>query len=140
MPGKSKWRSIEQVKSAIAEGSLSERTIDDRARAVVKLLKRTGKFDDRRADVAETAQDLPEHRRLIRQAGAAGIVLLKNENVLPLEKKKLKKVALLGPLAKYAAAHGGGSASLNCHYKVSPFDAFSAGLADEIDITYSKGR
>ncbi len=139
MPGKSEWRAIEQVKPAIEAGSISESTIDERARAALQLLKQTGKFDDRRVDIPETAQDLPEHRALIRQAGAEGIVLLKNEGVLPLKKEKLKKVALLGPLAKYAAAHGGGSASLNCHYKVSPFDAFTTRLGAYVDVTYSKG-
>ncbi|KAG4442810.1 hypothetical protein IFR05_001691 [Cadophora sp. M221] len=140
MPGKSKWRALEQVKPAIEAGLVSEATINNRARAVLQLLKKAGKFDDHRVDVPETAQDLPEHRELIRQAGAEGIVLLKNEGgVLPLEMDKYKKVALLGPLAKYAAAHGGGSASLNCHYKVSPFDAFTTRRGADVDVTYSKG-
>ena len=140
MPGKSKWRALEQVKPAIQAGLVSENIINDRAHAVLELLKKTGKFGDRRADVSETAQDLPEHRNLIRQAGAEGIVLLKNEGILPLKKDQNKKVALLGPLAKYAAAHGGGSASLNCHYKISPFDAFSSRLGADVDVTYSKGK
>ncbi|KAG4418422.1 hypothetical protein IFR04_008407 [Cadophora malorum] len=139
MPGKSKWRALEQVKLAIETGLVSENIINDRAHAVLELLEKTGKFGDRRADVSETAQDLPEHRNLIRQAGAEGIVLLKNEGILPLKKDQNKKVALLGPLAKYAAAHGGGSASLNCHYKISPFDAFSSRLGTDVDVNYSKG-
>ncbi|KAH9224719.1 hypothetical protein DL95DRAFT_452464 [Leptodontidium sp. 2 PMI_412] len=112
MLGKSKWRSIKQVKPAIEAGLVSEGTINDRARAVLQFLKKAGKFDDRRVDVPETAQNLPEHQDLI--------------------------PALLGPLAKYAAAHGGGSASLNCHYKVSPFDTFSSRLGVDVHVTYSK--
>lgn len=141
MPGPTKWRSATQLKPALENGKLTETTIDDRARAVLELLKKTGKFGDRRKDIAETAVDLPGHQKLIRKAGADGIVLLKNDsNVLPLKKGCLKNVALLGPLAKYAAAYGGGSASLNCHYKVSPFDAFSSRLGDDVEITYSKGN
>ncbi|KUJ16499.1 uncharacterized protein LY89DRAFT_707719 [Mollisia scopiformis] len=140
MPGKTKWRSLEQVKQALEAGTLTESTIEDRARAVLRLLKKTGKFDDRKDDIVETAVDLPEHRKLICHAGAEGIVLLKNaENILPLDKSKCKKIALLGPLAKYPAAHAGGSASLNCHYKVSPFDAFSSRLGEDTIIAYSKG-
>ncbi|KAK0112943.1 hypothetical protein ONS95_014661 [Cadophora gregata] len=139
MPGKSKWRALEQVKPAIEAGEVPESTINDRAHAVLRLLKKTGKFGERRADLPETAQDLPEHRDLIRQAGGEGIVLLKNEAILPLNKGQLKKIALLGPLAKHAAAHGGGSASLNCHYKISPFNAFSSRLGSDVDVTYSKG-
>ena len=61
MPGKTKWRAPEQVLPAIKAGTLTERTIDDRARAVLELLKKTGKFDDRREDVVERAVDVPEH-------------------------------------------------------------------------------
>lgn len=122
-------------------GLLQEQVINDRARAVLKLLEQTGKFSDRRDPVKETAIDLPEHRRLIREAGAEGIVLLKNDHgVLPIDKSNCKKIALLGPLAKYAAAHGGGSASLNAHYKISPFDAFSAEFGKETELAYSKGE
>ncbi|KAF2107871.1 glycosyl hydrolase family 3 C-terminal domain-containing protein [Lophiotrema nucula] len=103
--------------------------------------RKTGKFDDRREPKSEEAVDRPEHRALIRQAGAEGLVLLKNDgNVLPIDVRKTKKIALLGPLAKYAAAHGGGSASLNCHYKISPYDAFVARLGSDVEITHSKGR
>jgi beta-glucosidase len=106
----------------------------------LRLLKRVGKFTDRREPIDEAAIDRPEHRALIRRAGAEGAVLLKNKNnTLPIDQNKLKKVAILGPLADYAAAHGGGSASLNCHYKISPLDAFRDRLSNTTQITHSKG-
>ena len=65
---------------------------------------------------------------------------LENENdILPINVESTK-TALLGPLAKYAAAHGGGSASLNCHYKVTPYDAFKERLGDKVEITHGKGE
>jgi len=68
-------------------------------------------------------------------------VLLKNKNdILLINVESTKKIALLGPLAKYAAAHGGGSASLNCHYKVTPYDAFKERLGDKVEITHGKGE
>lgn len=114
--------------------------IDARVLSTLRLLKKVGKFDDRRETPKERAIDSPEHRALIRKAGSEGLVLLKNEgDVLPIDIDKGKKIALLGPLANYAAAHGGGSASLNCHYKVSPFDAFTERLGGKVEITHSKG-
>lgn len=140
MPGITRFRSTEVLKAAIKKGEITPKTIDNRARAVLQLLERTGKFSDRREQLAEKAIDLPEHRKLIREAGAEGIVLLKNDNqTLPIDATKIKKIALLGPLAKYAAAHGGGSASLNSHYKISPFDAFTERLGKDVEISYSKG-
>lgn len=141
MPGPARFRNHETVSKALNDGSIRESDIDDRIGNILRLLKKVGKSDDRRDTPAEQAIDRPEHRALIRKAGGEGIVLLKNEgNILPLNVKKTKKIALLGPLAKYAAAHGGGSASLNCHYKVSPYDAFVSRLGSEVEITHSPGN
>lgn len=119
MPGPPRFRTLEAVHKALQDKKISESDIDARVLSTLKLLKQVGKFDDRKDTPDEEAIDRPEHRALIRKAGSEGIVLLKNEgNILPIDVKKTKKIALLGPLAKYAAAHGGGSASLNCHYKV----------------------
>ena len=140
MPGPPEKRNPKQVRAALDNGSISLSDIDARVLNTLRLLKRVGKFTDRFEPREEMAIDRPEHRALIRRAGAEGTVLLKNnKNILPLNKDKLRQVALLGPLADYAAAHGGGSASLNCHYKVSPLDAFRGRLGDTTEITHSKG-
>ena len=140
MPGPPRQRAPETVHKALKEGRISTTDIDNRVLSTLKLLKRIGKFDDRRETPKEQAIDRPEHRALIRKAGSEGIVLLKNDkNILPIDVKSTKKIALLGPLANYAAAHGGGSASLNCHYKVSPYDAFTERLGKQVEITHSDG-
>ena len=141
MPGPPRHRTPEAVQKAFKTGQISESDIDSRVLSILKLLKKTGKFDDRRDTPKEQAIDRPEHRALIRKAGGEGIVLLKNErNILPIDPKKSKKIALLGPLANYAAAHGGGSASLNCHYKVTPYEAFVTRLGgQDVEITHGKG-
>jgi beta-glucosidase len=141
MPGPARQRTPEAVQKALKTGQISTADIDNRILATLKLLRQTGKFDDRKDTPKEQAIDLPEHRALIRKAGSEGIVLLKNDNnILPIKVANTRKIALLGPLATYSAAHGGGSASLNCHYKVSPYDAFTERLGKQVEITHSKGR
>jgi beta-glucosidase len=140
MPGPPRERTLEAVQKAIERGSIRGEDIDARVLSTLKLLEKVGKLDDRRETPPEQAIDRVEHRALIRQAGSEGIVLLKNDGyILPIDVKKTKRIALLGPLAKYAAAHGGGSASLNCHYKVSPYDAFTSRLGKDVELTHSKG-
>lgn len=140
MPGPPRQRVPEIVQKALKQGQISEADIDARVLSTLNLLKKVGKFSDRQDTAKEQAIDRPEHRALIRKAGSEGLVLLKNEGgILPINVQKTKKIALLGPLAKYAAAHGGGSASLNCHYKISPFDAFMDRLGNDVEITHSKG-
>jgi beta-glucosidase len=52
----------------------------------------------------------PEHNKLIRETGAQGTILLKNDkNILPLKPKELKSVAALG-IVKEALTHGDRSA------------------------------
>lgn len=141
MPGPARQRTPDAVQKALETGQITTADIDDRVLATLKLLKQTGKFDDRKDTPKEQAIDRPEHRALIRKAGSEGIVLLKNENnILPIDVASTKRIALLGPLATYSAAHGGGSASLNCHYKISPYDAFTERLGKQVEITHAKGK
>lgn len=112
--------------------------IDRSVKEILTLLQKAGKFEH--PDQApEEAVDVPAHHELIRTGGAEGIVLLKNENnILPLKKSSLKKVAALG-LAKECLAHGGGSASVACHYKITPYEALQKMLGDETEIVCSQG-
>lgn len=140
MPGPARVRKVDTVIEAIKAGEISEAVIDDRARTVLEFLEVLNAFG-KTVSTTERAVDKPEHRKLIRDAGARGIVLLKNEGtILPLTKEKVKdkKIALVG-LAKDALAHGGGSAGVNAHYKVTPWDALNTALGDSVEFTYAKG-
>ncbi|CAG9976110.1 unnamed protein product [Clonostachys byssicola] len=141
MPGPARQTASENVYKELKEGRLTEADIDARVRASLVLLERVGKFADRGPTPAERAIDRPEHRALIREAGASAIVLLKNEHeVLPIDVKQTKRIALLGPLANHASAHGGGSSFLTCHYKIDPLQAFTERFGGQVELTYSKGR
>lgn len=140
MPGPTNKRKIPDVLAAIKEGKVSENTIDDRARTVLEFIDRLKAFEDPTIP-PEQAINRPEHQALIREAGAKGCVLLKNTNqVLPLSKDKVKgkKIAVIG-LAKTPLAHGGGSASVNAHYKIAPWDALQEALGDSAELVYAKG-
>jgi beta-glucosidase len=100
------------------------------------------KLEDLWKDVEPIEEKVhPKCQKLIREAGARSIVLLKNDqDILPLshEKTKGKKIALIG-YAKNALAHGGGSASVNAHYKVTPEDGQTTAFGDEVEFSYAKG-
>ncbi|KAH7141905.1 glycoside hydrolase superfamily [Dactylonectria macrodidyma] len=143
MPGPSRWRKPSVILAAIRSGQLTEKTIEERARCVLGFLKQLKCFDNPAwSEPGEQAINKPEHAALIREAGAKGIVLLKNQDqCLPLTREKLKgkKVALLG-YAKECLAHGGGSASVKPHYKVTPWDAFHEAFKNHnVEFSYSRG-
>ncbi|KAK7221452.1 hypothetical protein V2G26_009455 [Clonostachys chloroleuca] len=143
MPGPTRWRQPGDVIAAIESGKVTVETIDARACQVLEFVNRLKGFGHHEQhEPEEEAINNPNHAALIREAGSKGIVLLKNHNsCLPLTKEKLRgrKIALLG-YAKECLAHGGGSASVMPHYRVTPYDAFCEHFKDcGVDISYSKG-
>jgi beta-glucosidase len=96
---------VDQVKN----GTVSEKDVD---RAVSDLLRAkflTGLFDDPYADpdAAEKITNRVEHQKLALKAAHEAIILLKNQDrLLPLDKAKYKRIAVIGPNA--ADLHLGG--------------------------------
>jgi beta-glucosidase len=141
MPGPTRFRNYKDVKGAIENGEVSEKTIDDRVRNVLELIKKVGGFENPKIPDERSVDD-PKHRQLIREVAGQGLVLLKNDNgVLPLKKDEVKgkKVALLG-LAKEALIHGGGSASLHSHYRISPWDGLHSVYGENVEFKFAKGE
>ena len=126
MPGPTRDRG-DKLLAAVAAGEVASETVRARALNVLRLMERTGALQAS-APAEERAEDRPAHRALIRRAGAAGTVLLKNDDgLLPLA-DAAGTLAVIGPNAKVAQIMGGGSSQLNPHYAVSPWD----GLADRL--------
>src|ERR1700730_6460699 len=133
-----RWRG-EKLLEAVERGEVAEATIDRSVRRLLQLLVKAGLFEHREQG-PEQALDLPEHRALIREAGAEGIVLLKNErDLLPLQPEHFTSLAMIGPNAKVAQIMGGGSAQVNAHYAVTPFDGIMAKVGDRVIVHYEQG-
>jgi len=129
MPGPPRDRG-EKLVAAVRSGEVSAAAVADRARNMLRLLERVGALDHA-TEAPERADDRPAHRALIRRAGAEAAVLLKNDGLLPLAVANGQKIAVIGPNAKAARIMGGGSAQLNPHYSVSPFEALAEVLGED---------
>jgi beta-xylosidase len=126
---------VEQVK----QGTVSEKEIDRAAGNILRAKFLAGLFDDPFVDpdAAEKITNSLEHQKLALKAAHESIILLKNENhLLPLEKAKYKKIAVIGPNA--AEVHLGG-------YSNKPGRGVSilAGVKDKVsggaEILYAEG-
>ncbi|HYG79584.1 MAG TPA: glycoside hydrolase family 3 N-terminal domain-containing protein, partial [Pyrinomonadaceae bacterium] len=85
----------------IREGKLSEKTIDEAVRRVLRIKFRLGLFEKPYADESRERSVVfnPAHIAAAREIAARSMVLLKNEReTLPLN-KSLKSIAVIGPLA-----------------------------------------
>jgi beta-glucosidase len=137
MPGPARDRGAKLV-AAVEAGTVSRETVRELALDMLRLMQRTRALNDHRPH-QEFAEDRPEHRALIRRAGAEGMVLLKNSGLLPLEKSAGQTIAVIGPNAKVAQIMGGGSAQLNPHYRISPFDGLANALGSGQKLAFAQG-
>ncbi|KAI0018625.1 glycoside hydrolase family 3 protein [Xylariomycetidae sp. FL0641] len=126
MPGPPRFRG-DALKFNAAGDKVRAHVLDERARAVLRFVKACA-ASGVPEHAPENEADTPETARLLRQVATESIVLLKNDNnVLPFSKDK--KTVVIGPNAKVATYHGGGSASLAAYYAVTPFDGISGKLS-----------
>ncbi|KAF2832127.1 hypothetical protein CC86DRAFT_280780 [Ophiobolus disseminans] len=140
MPGPTKFRTIEAVVEAVKKGEVTEQTITERAKNVLQLIEKVGGFANPEIPPEKSIVN-PAHCKLIRDVAGQGITLLKNDNnILPLREDdvKGKTIGLFG-LAKEALIHGGGSASLNAHYRITPEEGLKAAYGDSVTFKYAKG-
>ena len=101
----------EAVYGALAQGLLSEEDLDEVLRGNYRVMIKLGMLDPAednpyaKIGTGENSEDpwnSKEHKELAREATRKSIVLLKNDpekQLLPLEKEKLKKIAVIGPRA-----------------------------------------
>jgi beta-glucosidase len=131
----------EKLLNAVERGEVAQTTIDTSVRRLLLLLDKAGLFAHPQiSQEEEQSTDLPSHRALVREAGIEGIVLLKNEGeVLPLAREHLTSLAVIGPNAQVAQIMGGGSAQVNAHYAVTPFDGIAAKVGDQVRVGYEQG-
>lgn len=88
---------------AVENGLVSEDLLDENLKVLLKTRFRLGLFDP---DEANTYSTIPvdivncdEHRELALEAASASVVLLKNDNILPIKKDTVKRILILGPTA-----------------------------------------
>lgn len=89
---------------ACTEGLIDKKDIDDAVYHLMLIRMRLGLFDEDAhvpyASIPYEVVDCEEHRALALDVAKKSMVLLKNsENFLPLDKKKLRNVAVIGPNA-----------------------------------------
>jgi beta-glucosidase len=140
MPGPGKTLTVEKIKAALEAGTLTREEIEKRALRVLNLHARCTPARLGMGPYSPPELDTPRHRELCRRVAEEACVLLKNErNLLPLQKEKLKRIAVIGPNANHARLGGGGSASVSPFYSVSPLQGIRELLGDAVEVVYAEG-
>lgn len=118
------------IVKAVQSGELEESVLDT---AVERILTMVDKYLTARKDIdpasmvhplpssVERGYDVAAHHALARTTAEQSAVLLKNEDILPLQKDK--KIAFIGEFAKVPRIQGGGSSHINNTWIESALDA-----------------
>ena len=125
------------VPAAIKKGSTSLANLNKAVLRVLELKFRMGLFERPYINVNRTTVlGSEEHRALALRAARQSVVLLKNEGgLLPLDRKKYKRIAIIGPNADQCILGGYSHVPRNT---ISPLEAIKEKYKD-VEIVYAQG-
>jgi beta-glucosidase len=133
-----KFMNRETLLPAVQSGKVTQATIDDKVRRILREAVLFGFLDGEQADHSISLLNKPADA-LALQAARESIVLLKNEgNLLPLDKKTIRSIAVIGPDAYPAQPDGGGSAHVVPFHAVSYLEGLSNCLGNA-KVLYNRG-
>ena len=129
----------QKIMNAVEQGMLEESYITESAVKLFTARFLLGMFGETEYDsIPYSVVECREHLALEDRAARESFVLLKNDGILPLDKKKLKDVAVVGPNADSRAALKG-----NYHGEASRYTTVLEGIQDylgeEVRVHYSEG-
>jgi beta-glucosidase len=136
-------RTYESLKKAVEKGLISEEEINTAVRRLFKTRFKLGMFDPdeevKYASIPFEKNDCEEHRRLALEMAHKTIVLLKNEgNLLPLNKEKIKSIAVIGPNADNVDVLLGNYNGTPSKY-VTPLEGIRNAVDEDVKVYYSQG-
>ncbi|WP_246246591.1 glycoside hydrolase family 3 C-terminal domain-containing protein [Paenibacillus lemnae] len=130
-----KWG--DQLLTAVKNGEVSQEKLDDMVSRILLQMFEKGLFDNPVQNVKINAK---ANGKKAREFAEQSMVLLQNnDNVLPLSKKNMKSIAVIGPDADNASAAGGGSSLVNPTYTVSPLEGIQKIAGKKVKVQYEPG-
>jgi beta-glucosidase len=124
---------------AIEQGKVTVATIDEKVRRILRTAIRFGWLDRDQTDFSIPRYN-QQGRSIALAAAREGQVLLKNAGgLLPLNKGKVRSIAVIGPNAYPAVPVGGGSARVEPFVATSILEGISNYLGAAVPVYYARG-
>ncbi|MBD7914442.1 glycoside hydrolase family 3 C-terminal domain-containing protein [Clostridium sp. Sa3CUN1] len=129
-----------QLLLAYKEGLVSEEDITIAVERLMATRIRLGMFDENCEynNIPYEVNDCKEHSELALSAARKSIVLLRNNGILPLNKEKLKSIAVIGPNANSEIMLKGNYSGTASKY-VTILEGIHEAVEDNIRVYYSEG-
>ena len=133
--------SYKHLMTAYEKGKVTMDDIDRAVRNVLRKKFELGLFDNPYVDPAKAEKIVrsKEHREVAREVARKGIVLLKNDGILPLN-KNLKRVAVIGPNADVAYNQLGDYTAPQAREEIrTVLDGVRSHVGKSTEVVYVKG-
>ncbi|HKM00378.1 MAG TPA: glycoside hydrolase family 3 C-terminal domain-containing protein [Mobilitalea sp.] len=125
---------------AVNRGEISVELINKKIKNILRLLLRLNMLGEARNNRKAGCYNTSEHHKAALYAARESIVLLKNEEErLPLKRKNVKTLAVIGQNAVQLHSNGGGSAEIKALYEISPLMGLKINLGGNVDIKFAQG-
>ncbi len=121
---------------AVKDGFVPEEAINEAALRIVRTILA---FDRDHKEYDSSVVGCEAHIALAKRAAEESITLVKNENILPLDRSNVKKIALIGHLAKAPNIGDYGSSRVRPAYIITPEEGIRR-LAPDTEILYADGK
>jgi beta-glucosidase len=132
----------EALTEAVVQGLIDETTIDRAVKRLFMTRMKLGMFDPSEnipyANIPFSVNDSAKHCALARRTACESMVLLKNTGILPLDRHKLKRIAVIGPNADDPAVLLGNYNGYPSQ-SVTPLEGVRRAVGAECEVTYVKG-
>jgi len=127
---------------ALKEGLITEEEIDKAVTRLMVTRMKLGMFDPDDqvpyTSIPYDVVDCKEHNELALEVAKKSMVLLKNDGILPLDKKKIRSIAVIGPNADSRQALVGNYEGTASEY-VTVLEGIREVVGDDVRIYYSIG-
>ena len=128
----------ETLLPAVKSGKVTEATIDEHVRRILRRTVQFGWLDHEQTDPSIPAYNV-KGRAVALEAARSSMVLLKNDGLLPLDMSAIKTIAIFGPDAYPTPPVGGGSAAVAPFHTVSFLEGLANSAGKDVTVTYSSG-
>ena len=124
---------VQEIINGVKNGKLSIADVDRNVHRMLEYIVKTPSF---RNYPASNSPDFKAHAAITRQSAAEGIVLLKNNGVLPWKENSIKSVALFGEKSYDFLSGGTGSGCVHPPYVVDMLEGLkNAGISSTPTLT-----
>jgi beta-glucosidase len=132
---------MENIPAAVREGKLTEERLNDAVTRVMRVRMRLGEFDPQEmvpySKIPVSNICSPEHRQLSLKTAREAVVLLQNKgDLLPLDRSKLKTIAVIGPHANIFTAGGYSGRAIS---PVRPLQGIQNRIGERAKVVYTVG-